>query len=187
MNTSEFKKMGSKVVNDEQYTPRVAVEPIIPYIISAGFKRIWCPFDTHNSEFVLCLRDAGIEVFFTHISTGADFLTYEPPFDFDAIVSNPPFSIKMQVLNRVAEIGKPFALLLSVPMLNYDSIGTWFMENGGLQLLLLQKKVSFDGNESSFKVSYFCQRFLPAGLLIAPVEHKNTGRKHIRSRMTLSP
>ena len=40
-------------MNDENYTPQYAVEPIIKYL-PAG-KVIWCPFDTKNSEFVLSI------------------------------------------------------------------------------------------------------------------------------------
>ena len=43
-------------VNDELYTPRILVEPIIQFIPKG--KTVWCPFDTENSEFVLVLKKA---------------------------------------------------------------------------------------------------------------------------------
>ena len=43
--------------DDEYYTPKILVDIIIPFI-SKGAK-IWCPFDTKNSEFVLGFQEAG--------------------------------------------------------------------------------------------------------------------------------
>ena len=59
--------------NDELYTPRVLVEPIIQYIPKGW--TVWCPFDTENSEFVLILKEHGYKVIHSHIWDGKDFLT----------------------------------------------------------------------------------------------------------------
>ena len=42
---------------DEYDTPRILVEPILQYI--PNNKRIWCPFDTENSEFVKAFEERG--------------------------------------------------------------------------------------------------------------------------------
>ena len=47
----------------------------------------------------------------TDISSGQDFLT-EPLPNCDWIITNPPFSISDKFIERCAEHGKPFALLL---------------------------------------------------------------------------
>ena len=44
------KLMYSSGKNDECYTPGYAVKPILKYIPKDS--RIWCPFDTPESEFV---------------------------------------------------------------------------------------------------------------------------------------
>ena len=51
--------------NDEAYTPRYAVEIILPYIKPAS--TIWCPFDKDYSEFVQVFREKGFKVINTHI------------------------------------------------------------------------------------------------------------------------
>ena len=41
--------------SDEKYTPRYAVLPIIKYLSKKT--KVWCPFDTEHSEFVLTLKE----------------------------------------------------------------------------------------------------------------------------------
>lgn len=100
---------------DEKYTPGYGVLPIIKYIPEG--KVIWCPFDTEHSEFVLKFRDAGFKVVYSHICNGQDFFRYEPS-QWDVLVSNPPFSRKVEVFDRCLKLGKPFALLMSNYWLN---------------------------------------------------------------------
>ena len=58
---------------DEFYTPRYAVEPIVQYLKKKKFKTIWCPFDTKDSQFVKVLKREKFKVIYTHISKGKDF------------------------------------------------------------------------------------------------------------------
>ena len=60
--------------SDEYYTPRYAVEIILPYL--ERFNHIWCPFDKEHSEFVKALQEKGKKVTFGHIETGQDFFSY---------------------------------------------------------------------------------------------------------------
>lgn len=163
--------------NDELYTPNILVKAITPYIKR---KIVWCPFDTKNSEFVKELSKDNV-VISTHIKGGYDFFEYEPD-NYDVIVSNPPFSKKLEVLDRVYKLGKPFALLLPMPMLNYQVIGSFFLDKE-LQLLIVDKKVSFNGNTSAFNSSYFCNGLLPKDLMFAHLEHNNSNKHYIPSSM----
>ena len=63
--------------NDEYYTPRYAVLPILRYV--PHDKVVWCPFDTEQSEYVQALRAHGIPCVHSHICRGQDFYAYEPP------------------------------------------------------------------------------------------------------------
>ena len=45
----------------------------------------------------------------THISNGEDFFEIDVP-KCDYIISNPPYSLKGEVLQRLFEIGKPLQL-----------------------------------------------------------------------------
>ena len=96
--------------DDEYYTPRYAVKPILKYLKPQS--KIWCPFDKAESEFVKVLTEAGHEVIHTHISENEDFFALAPPAA-DYIISNPPFSTRQAIFKRLYEIGIPFAMLLN--------------------------------------------------------------------------
>ena len=165
---------------DEYYTPKILVEPLLDYIPKD--KVIWCPFDTENSEYVLVFKENGYKVIHSHIEEDKDFFTYTPDESFDIIISNPPFTKKLDVLKRLYEMNKPFCLLLGLPILNYQVIGNFFLDKE-LQLLIVDKKVSFDGNTCAFNNSYFCYKFLPRDLMFVHLEHNNTGDNYVASRM----
>ena len=112
---------------DEYYTPRILVEPIVKYLKPKS--TIWCPFDTKDSEFVRCFEENGFDVIYSHIWLGQDFFTYTPSKDYDYIISNPPFSRKLDVLDRLYNIGKPFAMVMGLPILNYQEVGNFFLDN----------------------------------------------------------
>lgn len=168
--------------NDERYTPPILVKPILQYLKPNA--TIWCPFDTENSEFVILLREAGYKVIYSHICLGQDFFEYEPKEKYDYIISNPPFSVKLEVLDRLYKLNKPFAMLLNIECLNYQVVGEFLLDKEW-QLLLVDKKVSFDGNTASFNTSYFCSKMLPKDIVVKHLENNNTGVNFIGSKMTL--
>lgn len=173
LNANNFKK------RDEYYTPKILVEPIIYYIPKEWV--VWCPFDTENSEFVIALKDNGNKVIHSHIKDGNDFFEYEPSY-FDAVISNPPFTLKLEVFERLYSFNKPFAMIMNLTILNYQNIGNYFLDKD-LQLLIVDKKVSFDGNTSAFNSSYFCHEILPNDLMFAHLEHNNSNKHYVPSRM----
>lgn len=91
------KVAGSK--NDEFYTPEYAIKPILEFIPKGSL--VWCPFDTEKSLFVKTLRQHGCKVVHTHINYGEDFFKCIPPKGCDFIISNPPYSVKGKVLERL--------------------------------------------------------------------------------------
>ena len=155
---------------DELYTPKILVEPIIQYLDPKWI--IWCPFDTDKSEFVLILKEKGFNVIHSHKDEGKDFFEYEPKY-FDCIISNPPYSLKLKVLERLYSFNKPFGVILGLPILNYQIIGNFFID----------KKVSFNGKTASFNSSYFCNNLLPNDLIFTHLENNNSGKYYIPSRM----
>lgn len=84
--------------SDETYTPAYAVKPILKYIPKNSI--VWCPFDTKESEYVRLIQENGNKVIFSHIDEGKNFFFYEPK-EYDCIISNPPFSLKDEVLKKV--------------------------------------------------------------------------------------
>lgn len=165
---------------DEYYTPPILVKPIIKYLKPNS--TIWCPFDTKNSEFVILLQEQGFNVIYSHIWYGQDFFLYEPKENYDYIISNPPFTKKLEVFKRLYKLNKPFAMVCGLPILNYQEIGEFFVGKS-LQLLIVDKKVSFDGNTASFNNSFFCKDILPRDIIFEHLENNNTGNNYIGSRM----
>ena len=185
-------------VKDEYYTPKILVDAILPHIPSphplvrttptrAYRETVWCPFDTENSEFVIRLKENGYNVIHSHIWEGKDFFNYVPEQPFDMIISNPPFSLKLKVFERLFKLGKPFLMLMGLPILNYQVVGAYFhrKQNQGkrLQLLIVDKKVSFNGDTSSFNNSYFGWNILQEDIIFAHLEHNNSGENYVGSRM----
>ena len=63
------------------------------------------------------LSENGYKVIATDIQTGTDFLTAENK-DCDWIITNPPFSLAEQFIERCANANVPFALLLKAHFWN---------------------------------------------------------------------
>jgi hypothetical protein len=185
----DYFKRGNWNRKDEYYTPPILVEPILEYVPKNS--TVWCPFDTQESEFVRLLEDKGCKVIQSHIWEGKDFFDYEPTEPYDFIISNPPFTRKYDILDRLFELDKPFAMILGLPILNYQVIGKFFCEKQqdgkDLQLLIVDKKVSFDGNTASFNNSYFCYNMLPKQLIFKSIENNNSKQYFIPSKMFKPP
>lgn len=155
--------------SDELFTPFYAVEPILKYI--SKDKKIWCPFDKEWSAFYQSFKAAGYNVIRSHIDEGQDFFIYEPD-DYDVIVSNPPFSLKDKVLERLYSLNKPFAILLPMNSLQGKSRYKFFKQ--GIQLLSFDQRIGFhDENKmkeptegSPFATSYFCKDLHPNDLIV---------------------
>lgn len=161
--------------SDEVYTPAYAVKPIIKYIGQANFRTVWCPFDTEQSEYVKLLRLAGYNVIASHIENGENFFFYEPEEAYDCIVSNPPFSIKDDVLKRLAELDKPFAMLLPVPVIQGQKRFDYMKD---CQILTFDKRINYYMDASrtavqkgvSFGSLYLCKNFLPRDLIFETLD-----------------
>lgn len=153
--------------SDEYDTPVEAIRPILPYIqeFAARLGRkpvIWCPFDLSTSNYVIEFQNAGYDVIYSHIDTGENFFFYEPEEPYDVIISNPPFSIKDKILERLAELDKPYAILLPLPSWQGQSRFE-YLENS--ESIHFDKRVKFskDGvvkGSPAFASSYLCKGFL---------------------------
>lgn len=158
--------------SDEYYTPKEAVIPIIKYIDKGNKSSytIWCPFDTENSEYVKCIREAGHKVIYSHIDEGKNFFYYEPEEKYDYIISNPPFSLKDDVLKRLNELKHPYAVLLPLPTLQGQK-RFQYLKNS--EVLIFDKRINFWQDEEhtkmikgvAFASIYICKDFLPRDLI----------------------
>ena len=158
----------SKGKNDEIYTPKYAVLPVIKYIPKNH--TVWCPFDTKESNFVIELSKTH-PVIATHIDNEQDFYNYEPHY-WDVIISNPPFTRKRQIFERALSFNKPFALIMTNTWLNDSAPKQLFMEKD-LQLLMFDKRIVYIQPENKnfnkkipFSSSYYCWNLLPKQIVM---------------------
>ena len=161
--------------NDECYTQRYAVEPLLEFLEPFRNKIIWCPFDTEESEFVKVLQENNYKIVNSHIKYGQDFYTYEPE-KFDLIVSNPPFTNKRHIIDRALSFNKPFALLQPLPCLNDKYPKNLFYEQGkDMQILMFDKRMTFKAKEEkiNFSSAYFCWNFLPKQIIMRDFSNRN--------------
>ena len=150
--------------NNEVYTPEEAILILIPYLKEG--QMIWdCAFGSGRLA----------EHFNKHGFNVAGLMDYDflkddshTAFNFDMIITNPPYSLKDKFLKRAFEIGKPFAFLLPTKALGEQRRGDLFRKYG-IQLIVPNKRINFEipSKKKSpwFHTSWFCYKMdLPGDL-----------------------
>lgn len=106
--------------NNECYTTPLEADKLANYLINKKIininSKIWLPFNDHESAIFNSLKKYGFK---NLIATDTDF--YETNIDYDIIISNPPFSKRTNLMNRLMELDKPFILLQPVMLFNNSS------------------------------------------------------------------
>ncbi len=149
--------------NDEFYTPLYAIDPLLKYIPKNII--IWEPTDYGQSNITKALVNHGCKVISTHINDDIDFLSYTPTFNYDMIITNPPYTLKDEFINKCYELNKPFALLLPLTALEGITRGKLFRKYG-VDLMVLDKRVEFIKNKTNwFNTSWFTYKILPKNLI----------------------
>lgn len=162
--------------NDEFYTPDYAVTPLEKYLVAPLGITIWCPFDTDESLFVRRFMELGYNVIATHIANGEDFFEIDIP-DCDYIISNPPYSRKGEVLQKLFEIGKPFVMLVGVVGLFESQKRFEMFKNNEFEIMYMNKRIAYFKNYSEQKPSlnppfssvYICKDILPKTIVFEEV------------------
>jgi len=160
--------------NDEFYTPDYAIFPILKYI--PNDKIIWCPFDTEDSNFVKMLEKRGNKVIATHLEGGRDFFEFEPPY-YDIILSNPPYSLKAKVFERLFNLKKPFAMLVGVVGLFESKFRFKMFKENRFEIMYMDKRVAYFKDFSEQKPSlnppfssvYLCSQLLPTQIVFEEI------------------
>ena len=165
---------------DEFYTPKYAILPITKYLKQNSV--IWCPFDTKESSFYKELTAQGHKVICTHIWTGQDFFDVENEPKCDYIISNPPYSIKAEVFERLFSIGKPFAMLVGVVGL-FESQKRFDMFKGNdFEIMYLNRRVSYFESYKDQKPALnppFSSVYLTSGILPDKIVFEEINKKLI--------
>ena len=163
--------------NDEFYTPYYAIKPILKYIEPNS--TVWCPFDTEDSLYVKAFINEGHSVIFTHINNGENFFEIDVP-DCDYIISNPPYSLKGEVLARLFEIGKPFAMLLGVVGLFESQFRFELFRDNDFEVMYMNRRVDYFKDYGEIKPSknppfssvYITQNMLPDRIVFEEIYKK---------------
>lgn len=161
--------------NDEFYTPLYAVKPIAKYIKQNS--TIWCPFDTEDSIFVKYLCQQGHSVTATHIKYGQDFFTTQVP-KCDYIISNPPYSIKGKVFERLFELDIPFAMLVGVVGLFESAHRFNMFASNNFEIMYFDKRIAYFKSYEEQKPSlnppfssvYICHNILPKQIMFEKID-----------------
>ena len=170
--------------NDEFYTPEYAIVPLIKHLKSCGFRAIWCPFDTAESNFVKVLTLTGFAVMHSHISEGNDFFMCDAP-QCDVIISNPPYSKKAEVFEKLFAIGKPFAMLVGVVGLFESERRFSLFEKNQFEIMYFNRRISYFKSYEEKKPSlnppfssvYLTHKVLSKQICFERIERNNLQRR----------
>ena len=168
---------------DEFYTPRYAVVPILKYVPSGS--RVLCPFDTSDSNFVKMLRGHGCTVTHSHIVDGLDFWKMSGA-GFDFVISNPPYSCKGDVLQRLFEWDIPFAMLIGVVGLFESQKRFEMFKNNTFEIMYLNRRVYYFEDYSDpkpklnppFSSVYLTSKMLPQQIIFEEIDR--SGQQFIK-------
>lgn len=153
------------VNGDEYYTPQNAVDMIIPYISKERYKTIWCPFDKAESNYVKTFKKLGFSVNYGHIETGQDFFEYTEP-QGDIIISNPPFSKRDKIFEKLYEWDIPFALIINFNGLFDSKKRIDIFQQHKVEMLIPKGRMKFYHkdkgllNSPNFQSIYICNKLL---------------------------
>jgi len=158
-----------KHYSDDFQTPPYAIKPLLPYLHKEWV--IWEPA-CGKGNLVKALENEGFKVIGTDISQGYDFLKWKPE-KFDCIVTNPPYSLRYEFIKRCYELGKPWAMLMTLTTL--EGKRQELFRKYGIELLLLNKRINFEtpsgkGSGSWFPVAWFCWKLLPRDIVFGGFE-----------------
>ena len=136
---TDFKK-------DDQYNTPKEVWESIAHLLPKDKVIYECFYgDGKSGEY---LADLGFQVEHHDI----DFFE-DPPFEYDLLVSNPPYSCKPKVFKRLAEIDKPFMMLVPVSTMTKKFLKTYFQDK--IQIIIPKSRIHFVKNSVQTKSSWF--------------------------------
>ena len=167
---------------DRCMTPPYALDPLLPFIRPEWI--VWeCAAGTGNLYEALAHHTLGVigtDLHGKHANPPRNFFDWQPAL-FSAIVTNPPYSIKFDWLERCYQLGKPFALLVPVETIGAKSAQV-LMERHGSELLLLNRRVNFEmpnkgsAGSAQFPVLWLCWKMLPAPIVYGKITQRNTAQ-----------
>ena len=126
-----------KGYSDEWYTDQKSVTLAIGLLDPKPQSVILCPFDSDKSLFVQTLKEHGHTVL--HGMT--NFL--EADYHCDYIITNPPFSIKDKVIERVYAYGVKTVLILPIEAMGGVKRHNLYKKHGHPSVYIPTKRMSY--------------------------------------------
>ena len=159
-----------KEKNDELYTPKEAILPILKYLDKD--KIYWECTDFGESNITKILKENGFKVVHTN-KNEVNFLEADVDFEFDVIITNPPYSLKNEFLKKCYEYQKPFMLLLPLTALEGKERGKLYRKYG-IEVIVLDKRINFMKEKKNvwFNTSWFCHNICDEKLNFECVKEK---------------
>lgn len=151
--------------SDDWQTPPYALAPLLPHLRKDWL--IWEPC-AGKGNIVKELRDKGFQVYGSDIKNKRDFLKaprgkLADEYGFvlracHAIVTNPPYSLKLEFLERAYAIGKPFAFLMPLFTFEGPKRQGLFREHG-IEVIMMDRRIEFEpppnANPVNFAAAWF--------------------------------
>ena len=143
--------------SDDFQTPYQALQPLFKYL-----KKDWTIWEcaSGNGNLVDEFKRQGYQTIGTDIIHNPEHnFLYWKPEKFDCIITNPPYSLKQNFLERCYELKKPFALLLPLTTFETPKRQTLFKKHG-VQIIFFDKRINFEtpsgkGSGSWFLTAWF--------------------------------
>jgi hypothetical protein len=140
-NQKRLNNITHNTYSDEWYTDQPTVDKCIELLNPTQGSTVLCPFDSKESLFVKTLINQGFKVIYEI----DDFLTTD--YEYDYIVTNPPFSIKDKVMKKVYESKKKAVLILPLDSLGGVKGHSLYREYGHPSIYIPTRRISyFDAN-----------------------------------------
>jgi hypothetical protein len=123
--------------NNECYTPEIAIHPLLPFLDKS--KTIWdCAYGT--GRLAEHFRKQGFKV----IGADEDFLGSDwDDESYDIMITNPPYSLKDEFLEKAFKIGKPF-VINNLPRLIPSKVVKGNRKANGLQMIIPNRRINFE-------------------------------------------
>ena len=165
------KKIPSRATSPDDYqTPASALDVLMPYIPSDWI--IWEPA-CGKGNIANTLREHRYAVIASDKFVGEkgivgvkrDFLGQAPAPICDAIITNPPYTLKNEFFERAFALGKPFAFLVPLTTLETKKRQAMFAEHG-IEIIFIDHRINFETPSGGKSSSWFATCWITHGLNI---------------------
>ena len=163
-----------RLARDECYTTHNEALKMVEYItvnnIVSKNDVIWLPFDNEFSNIYKTLKQHDYNIVMTNLENGQDFYIYQPE-KWDIIITNPPFSGRTNLMNRLISFDKPFIILQATQYFNNQFAVNYLCNySDDFKFLMPRSRMSFltykedeniirsDKNGASFYSFWLCYK-----------------------------